>query len=129
MTKAIPTLEPSGDNQKLDQRMDDTDKRNYDFIVEYYYAETKYRGPAPAVTLTGQRGIGESLHRGHRDRPSVNLSRVSTQERAFFRYGAMYGCLSGRRSVIWVYRKGPYMFVEGGVYDMGTQCTAQYTLC
>ncbi|KAF8467514.1 hypothetical protein DFH94DRAFT_638974 [Russula ochroleuca] len=77
--------------------------RIYDFLVDYYNNKTRYNGRAPAAVITGQPGIGKSV----------------------WIYYALCRCLTEKRPVVWRYRESHgdshYMFVEEGVYDMGTQ--------
>ncbi|KAH9993993.1 hypothetical protein BJV77DRAFT_330428 [Russula vinacea] len=77
--------------------------RIYDFLVKRW--QNDYNNGlaigsrrAPSTVITGQPGIGKSL----------------------WVYYALCRCLSGKRPVVWFYKKKLYMFVEEGVYDMGT---------
>jgi hypothetical protein len=94
--------------------------RIYNFLVkrwedDYDNGQAIEDTRAPSTVITGQPGIGGSLQHCYFDLPLTFYIGKSV-----WVYYALCRCLSEKRPVVWLHKKKLHMFVEEGVYDMGT---------
>jgi len=98
-----------------------------DYIRIFDYLQAYYDWPrahdiAPAVVITGQPGIGESLLASW----TILLTQYYLHKgKSVWVYYALHRCLAESKPVIWCYRGACYLFVEEGVYQMPTDFEIQ----